>query len=208
MIKIIIRAKWNANHEKIVEAINKIPYFSSRISTPQVAGAKINDRSIISLILPNGAFVDDSQDNKTVILFFTGVENTMEMRIQCFGNKSNDLPHLLKQRDITLDNLKEGIIKKFFINRRIKFKINREELKSDYLELGYKNVKSILGYKTIIPVYFSSLGFLVNYIIQFINNPQESLIYLIVFLITIPINLIAMFIINILGEREYAFIRV
>ena len=206
MILITIECKWKKDHREVMSKINEIGYFQTNRKMIDNVLENIEDKSIRRKVLENGAFCDEDKNCKTIVLFLAGSGKFMEIRIQCYGEFIDNAPHIISEKEKIMNYIKQKKIKKKLIfNRKILSKITRDELKIESIEFVYRKISTILGIKSLIPVYFSSFALIISYVINLFQNPFIANIYLVLFLTSLPINLIIMISINYLGRKKYAY---
>lgn len=201
MVRITLRIKWNGTQKEILHNINQINYFNSIKASPKNVLSKINALNLANQIPNSGSFYDGLSN--TVILFLTGSGRVMELIIECFGVRENDIRHIKKQRDKIIGFLCEKKNdKRFSLNKRIYKKILFEELKINYSELVYKNVNKV----PILSAFISTIGLFANFLFQFLIFSPFILISFIVFSISFILDFFAIIYYNKMRGNEYAFI--
>lgn len=206
MICVNIRSKWNGNNNEIIKKINGIDYFKSIREDIDKVLELIEDPLIRNKVLKNGSFCDRDGKCKTTILFLAGSGKEMEMRIQCFGDKSDKLKHLLSEQQKILDYIDQKNISFLRIfKRKIKSKTRREELKIENFELYKENISQIFGIKNYFPIYLSSIALFFTFLYQTLTNNPNAFIQFVIFLSSIPLNFLIMFIINYFGGKKFAY---
>lgn len=206
MILITVECKWRGDHNKIMEKINEIDYFKTNKKETDKIFEYIEDKSIKNKVIENGAFCDEDENCKTIVLFLRGSGKIMEIRFQCYDEFIENADHIISEKDKIMNYISQKKMKKYvFLKRKILSKITRDELKIESVEFISKPINKILGSTSLSPVYFSSFSLLVLYLVNLITNPLESNFYLFLLLTSIPINILAQFIINYIGGRKYAY---
>ncbi|MFW9866554.1 MAG: hypothetical protein ACFFEN_10705 [Candidatus Thorarchaeota archaeon] len=189
-----------------MEKINEIDYFKTNKKETDKIFEYIEDKSIKNKVIENGAFCDEDENCKTIVLFLRGSGKIMEIRFQCYDEFIENADHIISEKDKIMNYISQKKMKKYvFLKRKILSKITRDELKIESVEFISKPINKILGSTSLSPVYFSSFSLLVLYLVNLITNPLESNFYLFLLLTSIPINILAQFIINYIGGRKYAY---
>ncbi|MBA7700703.1 hypothetical protein ES703_109426 [subsurface metagenome] len=130
----------------------------------------------------------------------------MEVRVQCFDQFMDNANHVISEKEKIINYIKQKKIKKYGLYKtKILSKILRDELKIDSVEFIYKNINKILGLASLTPLYFSSVGLFISYIVNLFINLSLANLYLLLFVISIPLNLLVMILINYIGGKKFAY---
>ncbi|KKK44515.1 hypothetical protein LCGC14_0803690 [marine sediment metagenome] len=202
MVRITIRIKWNGTQEKILDIINKINYFNSIQKSPKKVLNKINALNLKDQIMNNGSYCDDVCE--IIIIFLNGSGRVMEMIIECFGKRENDINYAIKQRDKIIGFLDEKKIKKVKLLKKNKIikKIDFEELKVNFSEFERVHINSIPAFS----VFITTIGLLGNFLYHFFIFSPYTVVSLIVFLLTLILDFGIWLYYNKLGGRNFAYI--